>query len=650
MKMIKHIASTVFLAVFVFLTALMANAQFVDTTRINNGAIVTDEWATQVLSTPSGKEIISAGVDGRVVFWDGSTGKALREVKLATIVLTLSLTKDGQTLAVGDATGTVTVIDAASGAKKASFTADKKIVNASAWSEDGKFLASGGAEVIVRIWSADDRKVTKEITPAKANITALAFTGSRLVIGLLDGKIEKRSAEVWDWQASKMVRTYDEGPAGVRAIGVSPDGKLLAIADFQKATLVNMIPTEGNGAEISLRVLPDNDKPTIVAIWDLTTGKRVSLVEAETGARTVAFSPDGQLLVTGGVNGAMIFDVGNGLFTEVGRIDSQTGVDSVAFSGDSKQLFLAREREPLVKFGDGGIDKVIDPFFTSMIMQVREGFNSGVLIDAGATEVTPKDSKPKAMGAPSLTGGSSIETWQITRRTAEPDAKTFAAVKLIFNGKPEDSRKMLQQVIKDFPHYGDAQRLYAVFFESKDVKKVQALLEASVKSDANCVACWRSLGDVQYGTEHAADAVTSYDQALKLKPEYGLVSGHLADALGAVAAELIKTENTEKTMDGVKVLLIRAAKLRPGVPEFYSNLAAAYYFRGDFDTDINLLIIARKLRPDHARIYYNLGHAYRYKGEKQNAIEAYKRYVQMGEKGEEARVEKAKDFISELSK
>ncbi len=103
-------------------------------------------------------------------------------------------------------------------------------------------------------------------------------------------------------------------------------------------------------------------------------------------------------------------------------------------------------------------------------------------------------------------------------------------------------------------------------------------------------------------------------------------------------------------MAAAQEALNRALALRPGVEQFYTNLGAAYYFRSDFDKDISLLLIAKRLRPDQPRIYYNLGHAYRYKGDKQHAIEAYQRYVEMGEEGEEDRVEKAKEFIKQLSK
>ncbi|MEP6787557.1 MAG: WD40 repeat domain-containing protein, partial [Acidobacteriota bacterium] len=101
-------AALSFVCVSAFVWA--ANAQFVDATRVSTGLMTHDEWTTQVLSSPTGKEIISAGVDGRVVIWDAATGKANRELTLPAIVLTLSLSKDGLTLAAGDASGHISLI------------------------------------------------------------------------------------------------------------------------------------------------------------------------------------------------------------------------------------------------------------------------------------------------------------------------------------------------------------------------------------------------------------------------------------------------------------------------------------------------------------------------------------------------------------
>jgi len=620
-------------------------SQFVQTTRSQLSEMQRDEWLTQVVFSPTGKEIVSGGIDGRVIFWDAASGRQLRETALPAMVLSIAISKSGDIVAAGDAAGNVSIIDAGTAKVKSTFSADKHLVNAVAVSDDGGTIAGGGSDGIVRLASAVDGKLTGEINPAQNSVTALAFTRDGLIIGVLGAKNSKRSGEVWDWKNKKQLRTFDEGPCGMRAMSVSADGQLVAIADYVETTLLNMIPTDNGGAELSIRVLPDTDEGTAVAIWDISSGKRVALINGETGARSVAFSPDGKMLATAGANGVMIHDIGNGLFTEIGRIDTQTSVDAVGFSPDSKQLVLAREREPLVRVGEGGTDKIVDPFLTSLVMQVRQGLSSGMMMEFGAS---PKDVPKK--GSTSATGGSSIQVWQVAAKTSPADLKTWDAVTQVFNNKIDDARRTLESVIKDNPKYGEARRLYAVFFNNKDASKALELLKAAVNADPSCVACWRSLGDIQFKMEKYTDAIQSYESALKLDPDYGLVIGHEAEAYGAVGLMIMSGENTAKTMNAAKVALTNAIKLRPGVERFYTNLGAAYYFRSDFDSDINLLLLAKRLRPDHSRIYYDLGHAYRYKGDKQKAIEAYKRYVAMGEEGEEDRVEKAKQLIAELSK
>jgi len=66
-----------------------------------------DEWVTQIVTSSTGKEIFSAGVDGRVVMWNADTGKLGWETTLPAMVLTLSLSPDGRMLAAGDAAGSI---------------------------------------------------------------------------------------------------------------------------------------------------------------------------------------------------------------------------------------------------------------------------------------------------------------------------------------------------------------------------------------------------------------------------------------------------------------------------------------------------------------------------------------------------------------
>lgn len=618
--------------------SLTASAQFVDLTRVSTAVMSHNEWATQVTSGRLSNEIASAGIDGRIVIWDATSGKPIREISMPAMILSISSSKDGTALAAGDISGTVSIIDTESGKVKTTFVADKKIVNTLVWSDDGKFLAAGGSDGIVRIWSQSEQKISGEINPAHGNITSLAFANSRLAIGMLDFKGHKAAVEVWDWQNKKLIRSINEGAPTLRGMSVSPDGKYLAVADFVPATLLSILPEEGGVFSASVHALPDSDEVSEVAVWDLASGKRAALVQAETGARSIAFSSDSKLLACAGPNGIILFDVADQTFLEVGRLDSLTSIDSVAFSPDSQQLFLARQREPLARFGSGGLEKLFNPFFVSMTMTVREGANSGVAIET------------KIKSSNSVTGGSNIEAWKLSRRTAPQDAKLWSAVRAYYDDKPDEGRKILEQLIKDNPSFGEAQRLFAIIFESREIQKIQARLAEAVKSDANCVSCWRSLGDIQYKVEKDADAIKSYEQVLKLKPDYGIVAAHLASVYGRSALNIMSGENTSENMKLAQAGLTKALTLRPAEELFYTNMGSSYYFRGDFDNAISWFLTGKRLRPDHARIYYNLGHAYRYKGDKQKAIEAYTKYVQMGEKGEEARVEKAKEFIKELSK
>lgn len=633
----KHLISllcSVALVVLSFATAV--SAQFIEASRVQMPAMSHDEWATQVVSTPSGKEIVSAGADGRVIIWDAASGKPLRDVSFPSIVLSISVSSDGRTIAAGDSSGKVSFVDINSGQVKNSFIADKEVVNASAWSRDGKFVAAGGREGIVRVWSVADGKLAGEVNPAKGTIAAVAFANSQLVVGTLDLQGKKSTVELWDWQNQKVVRTFDEGVPAVRGLSVSADEKLLVIGHFQPASLLFMLFGEGNSVEVSLRTLPESDEPQTAGLWDIASGKRLSGLDAETGARTVAFSPDGRLVATAGANGAMIFDVAGGTYTEVGRVDSATGIDSVAFSPDSQRLIVARERQPMAQYGgEYGFDRLIDPFYTNMVMTVREG----------AKPTFTRSKTPQ-----SITGGSNIDVWQLKPLTGPIDTQIWDAVKAVSAARKDDARKNLEQIIKENPRNGRAQRLYVVFFEASDVKKASDRLEAAIKADPDCVSCLRSLGDLQATTKQWDKAMTSYGQALKLKPEYGLVAGRLADVYAQVSLSFIMAGNTKKNMESASTVLAQAIALRPAEEQYITNMASIAYFRGEFDTSIDLLQIARQLRPDHARIYYNLGHSYREKGDKKKAVEAYRIYVQLGERGQEARVDKAKQIIADLSR
>ncbi len=160
-----------------------------------------------------------------------------------------------------------------------------------------------------------------------AVIKGLAFTP--------DGKFlvsagEDKLIRVWDWRAGQTVRTI-RGEVGtgsdgkIYALALSADGRTLAVAGYL-------------GSYTGKKPAAEEDSNKI-RIYDFNTGEIKAILKGHTNViNTLAFSPDGTRLVSGGFDkSAIVWDVASGRMLRV-LLGHTAEVYAVGFTPDGQRV------------------------------------------------------------------------------------------------------------------------------------------------------------------------------------------------------------------------------------------------------------------------------------------------------------------------
>ena len=346
--------------------------------------------------SPNGSELITAQLDNRAKVWDVSTGKGLGSLYRRDSVWKVAYSPDGARLATGSTDGIATVWDRRSGdiirefkryelmgersATAVAFSSDSKRLatagrygSAELWditsgkeictfrghdatqtvhqilfSPDGKTIGTAGEEGTVRLWNSIDCRESTRLTGGASQVLSVAFSRDSKLIA---AGTRDKTIEVWSAETGRKLFSLAGHTGGVWGVAFSPDGTHIASASYDGTVRVWLATSSrpelplisGHAGKVfGVAFSPDGKRvattsdDTTARVWDAQSGNELIQLRQE-AIFTVAFSPNGELLLTSGVL-AKLWDSASG--REV-RTFNAPEVTAAVFSADGTRIATA---------------------------------------------------------------------------------------------------------------------------------------------------------------------------------------------------------------------------------------------------------------------------------------------------------------------
>ena len=349
-------------------------------------------WDTFVIFSPDGTTYAAAAADNTVHLWNGKTGSHKITLTGHTKqVACAAYSPDSKTIATGSYDGTIRLWDVTTGNHKTTLTSDKESVTSIGYSPDGNTIVCGTGNGDVQLWDTRTMKLKSTFTGHTKITKSVIYSpdGNIIATASSDGTVR-----LWDAAAGKSKATLT-GYMRINAAAYSPDSKTIVTGnqagkvhfwDVSTAALQNTF-TGDRGIIFDITYSPDGKTIAVVSSYndrvllrDAKTGKHKAtlahfglidtifllLQNREYDINSIAYSPDGKTIVTGGdyytveKGTVYLWDARTGIRKRV-IFKGPGAVYTVVFSKDGKRIIVTGDWKNKVRVWQATTGKELTP-------------------------------------------------------------------------------------------------------------------------------------------------------------------------------------------------------------------------------------------------------------------------------------------------
>ncbi|KAJ4299230.1 hypothetical protein N0V90_004474 [Kalmusia sp. IMI 367209] len=373
-------------------------------------------------------------------------------------VTAIAFSQDGKTLASAstvktkdteEPVKTIKLWDAGSGVMLQTLEGHMGKIQALAFSQDGKTLASASLDTMVRLWDTDSLAVLRKLEGHRLWVSAVAFSQDGKTLASASGDA---TIKLWNVESGAVLLTLQGHGGCVNTVAFSPNRKTLASAsandtvklwNIDSGALLGTFNCHTKEFQTNdVRALAFLEGGKTLALADVN--KRVMLCDTGSGVvlqklkgckvqvSTMAFSPDGKTLALALISGKRtveLWDTDSGavLQTLKGHI---ANIGAVAFSPDGKTLASASgdmtiklwDAVRLCDAGSGAVPQTLEGH-SEWVTSIAFSLDGKTLASASGDKTVKLWNTDKGKVLQTLKG----HTSEVQAVTFSPDDKTLAS-------------------------------------------------------------------------------------------------------------------------------------------------------------------------------------------------------------------------------